>query len=83
MVAKLDKFGRILIPKKIREDLRISQDSQINIINDGNRIIIEPIEEQTALIEKNNLLVYTGKISSIEVDDEIKKQRAVRLKKMI
>ena len=43
MLATLDKFGRILIPKKFREHLGISSDTTMNIVEDGERIIIEPI----------------------------------------
>ena len=33
MLATLDKFGRILIPKKFREHLGISNNTKMNIIN--------------------------------------------------
>lgn len=55
MLATLDKFGRILIPKKVREHLRIKPDSELQIIDDGERIILEPIREQEAITEKDGI----------------------------
>ena len=62
MLATLDKFGRVLIPKKLRKHLGLAPESSINIIEDGARIIIEPVTEQEPLKEKNGLLIFTGKI---------------------
>ena len=41
--SKIDKKGRILIPKKLREKLGLKDNSIVKIYSDGSRIIIEPI----------------------------------------
>ncbi len=82
MVGSLDKYGRVLIPKKVREHLGIKPQSPINIIDDGQRIIIEPVHEADGLVEKDDVLIYTGKIQG-ELEQEIELDRAQRLKKLL
>lgn len=38
---KLDKKGRIIIPKKIRESAQLTKDSNLSIRSDGKTIILE------------------------------------------
>lgn len=77
MLATLDKFGRVLIPKKLREHLGIMPATSINIIEDGKRIIIEPITEEESIVEKDGLLIFTGKIQS-DLDQELKLNRTFK-----
>jgi len=74
MLATIDKFGRVLIPKNLRKHLGITPDSSINIIEDGDRIIIEPVSEQEPLIEKDGLLIFTGKIQD-NLDSAVDRNR--------
>lgn len=62
MITTLDKYGRIIIPKKIREQLGISSETGLHLEEDGNRIIIEPIQEEEPVVDKDGILVFTGKI---------------------
>ena len=82
MLATLDKFGRVLIPKKLRKHLGLTPDSSINIIEDGDRIIIEPVSEQAPLIEKDGLLIFTGKIQD-NLDSAVDRNRSRRMKKLL
>ena len=82
MIATLDKFGRVLIPKKFRELLGISTNSSINILNDGSRIIIEPVIENKPIVENDGILIYTGKIQS-DIDNEINLERIRRMNNIL
>lgn len=62
MVTTLDKFGRVLIPNKFREHLGIGSNTSLNISEDGKRIIIEIVQEKEPLIDKDGILVFTGKL---------------------
>ena len=62
MLTTLDRFGRVLVPKKLRKLLGFNADTSINIIEDSRRIILEPAKEEEPIIEKNGLLIYTGKL---------------------
>lgn len=82
MIASLDKFGRIIIPKKFREQLGITVETSLNIEGDGKRIIIEPIQEEEPLVEKDGILVFTGKLQG-EIDQFLISAREQRINKLM
>ena len=82
MLATLDKFGRVLIPKKFRDHLGITSDSSINIVDDGDRLIIEPIKEKQPIIEKDGFLIFTGRIHA-DIEQELSSNRLRRMSKLL
>ncbi|MBL1214376.1 MAG: AbrB/MazE/SpoVT family DNA-binding domain-containing protein [Ignavibacteriae bacterium] len=82
MLATLDKFGRVLIPKKLRDHLGIKPDTSINIVKDGKRIIIEAIEDEDPIINKNGLLIFTGKLQG-NLETELQADRLRRAKSLL
>lgn len=43
-VAKVDGKGRVVIPKSLREKVKMKEGSYVRIKTDGKSIIIEPLE---------------------------------------
>ncbi|MEM3385360.1 MAG: AbrB/MazE/SpoVT family DNA-binding domain-containing protein [Nitrososphaeria archaeon] len=43
-VVKVDKRGRIMIPKRIREKVKVKEDGYVKVRADEKSIIVEPIE---------------------------------------
>lgn len=82
MIANLDKYGRILIPKKVREQLNISTETKLNIDEDGNRIIIERIGEEAPVVENDGVKVFTGKLKG-DFNEALEQDRAERMKKLL
>ena len=54
MEATLDRFGRIVIPKKIREDLHLQVGSSIRIEEGDGKIVLKPIEGEPSLLKKGS-----------------------------
>lgn len=78
METTLDKFGRIVIPKKIREDFNLKLGSPIRIEEGKKEILLTPIEEEPTLVEKEGVLVFTG-IPTEDIENQvdlIRKQRS-------
>ena len=70
MVATVDKFGRIIIPEKVRKQFGITSETNLNI---------EPVRKKELIIENDGTLVFTGKLhGEIEVSDD----RAQRMNKL-
>jgi len=61
MEAILDRFGRIVIPKKIREEFNLGPGSPVSIEAGKEGILLRPVEGGPNLIEKKRVLVYSGK----------------------
>lgn len=77
METILDKFGRIVIPKKIREDFDLRPGSPIRIEEGKDEIVLTPIEEEPALVEKDGVLVFTGTPTE-DIGNQIDKMRHQR-----
>jgi AbrB family looped-hinge helix DNA binding protein len=82
MVTNLDKFGRIIIPKKFRERLGINFKSTLNISEDGKRIVIELAHGKEPLVKKNGILVFTGNLEN-KKGNLIKSDRNRRMNKLL
>lgn len=70
VIKKLDNSFRIVIPLKIREQLKLQEGQNMTLKLEGNKIIIEPVEN----VLKSNL-VNSSTISEQdkkEVEQEIK-----------
>ncbi len=50
--------GQIVIPKKIRDQLNITENTALNIVDDGKTIYIHPIKEVTAISDFDNSAFY-------------------------
>lgn len=81
MQLTIDKFGRIVIPKALRDDLRLSSGTVLEVEEKADHLILRPFHDQPALMRKNGFLVYTGKpVSSL--DTVVKQERKARLLKI-
>ena len=82
MVTTLDKFGRVVIPKKLRDNLGINIKSTLNISEDGKRIVLELIKDKEPVVNRNGILVFTGNLDE-KKGDLIKSDRNRRIKKIL
>ena len=61
-VRKVDELGRIVIPKEIRKNLKISNNSPLAIFADSNSIIIKNIQPTCVICgSKNSLMSFKEK----------------------
>ncbi len=74
METTLDKFGRIVIPKKVREDFNLKAGTQFSIEESEQAIILKPIHDKPNLILKDGVLVFSGTPTG-NLDEALKKHR--------
>lgn len=67
MITTVDKFGRVIIPKKLRENLGINTETTLNISEEDKKIVIELVKEKTPVVNRDGILVLTGKLDKKEV----------------
>ncbi len=82
MVTTIDKFGRVIIPKRFREHLGISFETTLNISENGKRIIIEPVQDNNPVVDKDGILVFTGKLDR-KGSDFVHSDRNQRIHKLL
>jgi AbrB family looped-hinge helix DNA binding protein len=80
MQATLDKFGRIVIPKRVRDDLGLEPGSVLKVEERGEEILLTPVCEDpaAALAWKGGVLVFTGEALE-DLTDAVERDREERL----
>jgi AbrB family looped-hinge helix DNA binding protein len=70
----MDKAGRVVLPKELRDELRLEPDDRLELESDGQRVTLRPIHSSTPLRKENGVWVLrTGKKLPASVTD-----RAIR-----
>ena len=60
METTLDRFGRIVIPKRVRDDLGLHAGSVLEIDEGEDRIVLRARSEEPDLVREDGVLVYAG-----------------------
>jgi len=88
MEVKIDDYGRIVIPKEVRDKLGIESGSALEIRVDsggeaGGELTLRPKGQEPALQQKGELLVHSGTLTEEEFDvvDQIRSARRKRARK--
>ena len=81
MQTTIDRFGRIVLPKKVRDDFNLEPGSQIQIEESGQEIILKPIHGETNLRLKEGVLVFSG-VALGDINNAVETHRAERLKSL-
>lgn len=63
MIASIDKFGRVVIPKAARDALRLSPGAEVELVLDKGAILIRPRQVHSPLRRaEDGKLVLQGEI---------------------
>jgi len=84
MKLTLDKSGRIVLPKPLRDELRLEPGDALEVESSGEDITIRPLRGQAQLRKKNGVWVYrAGEPLSARIVDktvqEIRREREARI----
>jgi AbrB family looped-hinge helix DNA binding protein len=60
METTLDRFGRIIIPKDVRDDMGLEAGAVLQIEKEGEKIVLQPVRGEPRVKEKKGILVFTG-----------------------
>jgi AbrB family looped-hinge helix DNA binding protein len=58
----IDRFGRIVIPKAIRDILGIDPLTELTISVDGETIVLSPIADPERLVVRDGVTIFDGEI---------------------
>jgi AbrB family looped-hinge helix DNA binding protein len=81
METTLDKFGRVVIPKRVRDDLGLKPGAVLKIEQADQRILMEPVHEGPHVVVKNGVLVFSGTATG-DIVGAIQGNRQARLEKI-
>jgi len=69
MIAKLtvDKAGRVVIPKKLRDELHLSSGDSLEIESQGDELVLRPVHEKATMFKEDGMwVIKTGKALAVE-----------------
>jgi AbrB family looped-hinge helix DNA binding protein len=60
MNLKIDKAGRIVVPKPLRERLGFKPDTELAMVEQPDGVLLKRIQEQPSMVKVNGMWVHQG-----------------------
>lgn len=80
--ASLDKAGRIVLPKPVRDKLRLQPGDNLAVETADDSITLRPIRPQSSIRKKRGIWVYHGQLpndSIVDLIDQVREERTREL----
>lgn len=62
MTVKIDKAGRIVLPKNVRDRLRLRAGTNLELEERPEGLMLRPIGHQPSMVQKDGVWVHLGKL---------------------
>ena len=79
MTTRIDRFGRLVIPKPIRDRLGLEPGTELEMEERDDGILLKPADEDIPLEMHDGILVYAGKLGG-DVTGLARKDRKRRIR---
>lgn len=77
MEITLDKFGRVVIPRRVRDQLGLGPGTVLEVETHDEDIVLRPRRAEPDLVEEDGVLVFTGEPTG-DLEAAVEEQRAAR-----
>jgi AbrB family looped-hinge helix DNA binding protein len=78
----LDKAGRVMIPKHLRQELHLGPGDTLQLNSEGEKITLRPIRPKALLKKECGVWVYQGERTVTSVTALIDREREKRLREL-
>jgi AbrB family looped-hinge helix DNA binding protein len=83
MTLRMDKAGRVILPKPLRDRLGLHEGSDLEIQETPSGVVLKPRSPSPPMIKKQGLWVHTGKLPpAFDAVQAIKDDREERMRKL-
>jgi AbrB family looped-hinge helix DNA binding protein len=80
MKVTIDRVGRIIVPKPLRDRLRLLEGSTLEIEENASSFLLRPVTQNPVIVARDGLLVYVGEVPrSVRQDKLVEDVREERL----
>lgn len=79
-VVTIDAAGRVVIPKAVRDDLRLAPGDLLSLDADGERLTLRPVRSMSPMHKERDIWVFSSgrRISSEETNQALGRARRER-----
>jgi AbrB family looped-hinge helix DNA binding protein len=82
MTLKMDKAGRVILPKPVRDRLGLHGGSDLEILETPEGVMLKPADRRPSLVKKGSFFVHTGEIPpGYDILKAIDEDREERMRK--
>ncbi|MBL8234087.1 MAG: AbrB/MazE/SpoVT family DNA-binding domain-containing protein [Bryobacterales bacterium] len=82
MTLKMDKAGRVVLPKPVRDRLGLHEGSDLEMQETPDGLMLKPVEHRPSMVKKQGLWVHTGKVApGFDIVQAIRDARDERIRK--
>jgi AbrB family looped-hinge helix DNA binding protein len=79
----IDKAGRVVLPKSVREKMRVEPGDDLLVEAEGDRITLRPIRQEALLKKEYGIWVYQGEPTDASIPDLIDAEREKRIRELL
>jgi AbrB family looped-hinge helix DNA binding protein len=83
MTLKMDKAGRVILPKPVRDRLGLQEGGDLEILDIPEGVVLKRAELRPSMVKKQGLWVHTGKLPpGFDIVQAIRDDREERIRKL-
>ena len=83
MILKIDRAGRIVVPKPVRDRLGLRAGMDLEVAESAEGLTLRPIQHRPSLIREGRFLVHTGKVPpEYDIINAVREDREERMRKL-
>lgn len=83
MKVTVDKFGRILIPKAVRDKFELSAGSELELNISEEGFFVTPVEGDMKIVREGGMVYIAGYSNDIDIVEQIQKDREDRMNRIL
>lgn len=80
MKLTIDKAGRVVLPKPVRDKMRLTAGDELQLQSEGEQIVLRPVRPKATLKKEQGIWVYQGESTDASIPELIEAERDKRLR---
>jgi AbrB family looped-hinge helix DNA binding protein len=85
MELTIDKFGRVVLPKRLRQHLGVSTGLKVEAKETAEGILLKPVRQESGLMVKDGVLMLRGSPQDAQIDWDrlVEDDREARIQELL